>query len=227
MFAGIVESRVPVAGLAEGHGSRRLVLDLAPLRRTEGDRQSDRGPLLALGDSLSVLGVCLTAAALGPAAALPGGAGAPDLAAFDIVAETLRCTNLGDLHTGDWVHVERSLAYGERVHGHLVSGHVEGVGEVLALEQTPGDTRLSVRCGQPFARRCLPKGAVTVDGVGLTLAALGSDRFTVALVPHTLERTTLGQRRRGERVNLEADLIGQWVSAAVAQRAGDVGIDVG
>ena len=248
MFAGIVESPVPVRLVSDGPGCRRLVLDLAPLRSghragrssgggpagpgAPGGREpggAATGPIAGLGDSIAVNGVCLTVAALGdPGAADPVGSAtgggrspdltrdlSPDLAAFDVVAETLARTNLGALVAGDRVNVERSLRYGEPVDGHLVSGHVECTGEVVSLERRAGDVRLAIRCGADFAGRLLPKGAVAVDGVSLTIAELGADRFTLALVPHTLEWTTLGGLRAGDRVNLEPDLVGQWVLRAV------------
>jgi riboflavin synthase alpha subunit len=179
---------------------RRLVLDLAPLRA------SARGPAAPrLGDSIAVHGVCLTVSAL-----------QGEQAGFDVVAETLRRTNLGQLRPGARVHVERSLRVGDTLDGHFVAGHVERTGRVSEVAVAPGETRLSVECGPDFAARTLPKGSVTVDGVSLTVAELGADRFTVALVPHTLALTTLGQRRAGELVNLEPDMLGQWVLRAVA-----------
>lgn len=202
MFSGIVERACEVAAVATGGGALRLTLDLSPLREAAA-----AGPLLELGASLAVNGCCLTVAALDG-----------DRAAFDVVAESLARTNLGALAAGSRVNVERSLRYGEPVDGHLVSGHVEATGVVGALDERAGETRLAVRCGEPFARLLLPKGSVAVDGVSLTLAALGRDGFEVALVPHTLQRTTLGERRPGDRVNLEPDLIGRWILAAVERQ---------
>ena len=210
-----------------------------PSAPSGGGESARGGPIARLGDSVAVNGVCLTVAALGPSAA-PGAAAGhagreaadrdhanqdhanqdhanQDLAAFDVVAETLARTNLGALVPGDRVNVERSLRYGEPVDGHLVSGHVEGTGEVVSLERRGGDVRLAIACGSDFAARLLPKGAVAVDGVSLTIAELGADRFTLALVPHTLEWTTLGALRPGSRVNLEPDLVGQWVLRAVGR----------
>lgn len=199
MFTGIVEQACPVVAAEERDGLRRLVLDL------EGLERAPDGSLTGLGDSIAVNGVCLTVAALDG-----------DRAAFDAIPETLGRTNLGGLVPGSRVNVERALRFGDRVDGHLVQGHVETTGEVTAVEALPGETRLSVACGPAFAAQCLHKGSVTVDGVSLTVAALDAEAFTVALVPHTLERTTLSDRRVGERVNLEPDMIGQWVLRAVA-----------
>ena len=189
--------------MQDGPGARRLVLDLSPLRA------SPRGPAAPrLGDSVAVNGVCLTVAALDG-----------DRSAFDVVPETLGLTNLGRLAAGARVHVERSLRVGDPLDGHFVAGHVERTGRVAGVAAAPGETRLTIECGADFAARTLPKGSVAVDGVSLTVAELGPDRFTVALVPHTLSLTLLGERRPGDLVNLEPDMLGQWVLRAVASRA--------
>lgn len=159
----------------------------------------------ALGDSVAINGVCLTVAELRGSAAR-----------FDAIDETLARTNLGDLTAGARVNVERALRFGDRLDGHIVQGHVEATGRVRAVEQQAGQLWLEVDCGPEFAARTLPKGSVTLDGVSLTVAELGEDHFAVALIPHTLELTTLGDRAVGDRVNLEADVIGQWVQRLVA-----------
>ena len=199
MFSGIIETTCPVTAVHDGPGSRRLALDLGALA----------GPPPGLGDSIAVNGVCLTVAG--------SRGGRFD---FDVVTETLERTNLGDLQAGALVNVERALAYGQRVDGHLVQGHVEGTGEVLSVETQAGQTWFTLRCGADFAARCLPKGSVALDGVSLTVAELGADRLAVALVPHTLSRTTLGARRPGDRINLEPDMLGQWVLAHLARSRG-------
>jgi riboflavin synthase len=223
VFTGIIEAACMVSSTVEQSGSCRLVLDLSPLRAARGPRAdlpwsggatgasagttpAGLPPLVRLGDSVAVNGCCLTVAAL-----------AGDAAAFDVVPETLGLTNLGALAAGGTVNVERSLRYGDPVDGHLVSGHVERLGTVEQVVRLPGEVRLSIACGEDFARRTLPKGSVAVDGVSLTVAELHGDRFVVALVPHTLERTTLSTLRAGDRVNLEPDLLGQWVLRAVQQ----------
>jgi len=209
MFTGIIERTCCVLEIHDLEGRRRLILDLSPLRAlaAAADRKADpddRGPLAALGDSIAVDGVCLTVAAL-----------EGDRTAFDVIPETLGKTTLGGLDVGHEVNVERALRFGDRVDGHLVQGHVEGTGRVDAVERLPGEVRLGVSCGAEFAGRCLLKGSVTLDGVSLTVADLAPDRLVVALVPHTLEITGLGRLVPGDRVNLEADMIGQWVMHTV------------
>lgn len=217
MFTGIVEAACPLVEIRPGDGGRRLRIDLAPLRQRPPGAGSAAEPgsgpaetdLVGLGDSVAINGVCLTVAAR-----------EGDLATFDVIPETLAMTTLGRLVEGHPVNVERAMRFGDRVDGHLVQGHVQATGLVSAREEVPGELRLTVTCGSGFAGRCLPKGSVTLDGVSLTLAALQDEAFVVALVPHTLERTTLGGLAVGEPVNLEPDMIGQWVMAAVERMHG-------
>lgn len=203
LFTGLVECTCPVVSAADRPGARRLVLDLSALA---GSPRAGLPPT-RLGDSLAVNGCCLTVSDL-----------QGTRVAFDVVTETLARTNLGQLAAGDPVNVERSLRLGDPLDGHLVSGHVERTGRVAEVRAAPGETRLTVECGPDFAARTLPKGSVAVDGVSLTVAQLGEDRFTVALVPHTLQVTTLGRRRPGDAVNLEPDQVGQWVLRALQAR---------
>jgi riboflavin synthase len=147
-----------------------------------------------LGDSIAVNGCCLTVVALGPGHW-----------SADVVDETLSCTNLDDLGPGDVVNLERPLRLDGRLGGHLVQGHVDAVGEVV----TAGPT-LAIR--SPSTRYIVEKGSISVDGVSLTVVDLTDDGFTVAVIPHTAEVTTLGRRKPGDRVNLEFDLIAKYVA---------------
>ncbi len=211
MFSGIVEASCRVLAVADRPGSRRLRLDLSMLRQHGRRSEAPAGaqaPLAGLGDSLAVQGCCLTVTDVSDSGATVD---------FDVVTETLARSTLGQVQVGQRLHVERSLRLGDSVDGHLVSGHIERTGLVLAADAGPGELRLTISCGADFAERLLPKGSVAVDGVSLTVAVLEADRFTVALVPHTLERTTLGERRPGDAVNLEPDQIGQWILRAAAR----------
>jgi len=203
MFTGIIETTCPLQDLQEQEGRRRLIYDLAGLRAAEGP-DDHPGALTALGDSIAIDGVCLTVAAL-----------EGDRATFDVITETLDKTTLGGLKVGDESNIERALRFGDRVDGHLVQGHVEGTGLIDAVDRLPGEVRMGVACGAAFAQSCLPKGSVTLHGVSLTVAEWATDRLVVALVPHTLEITSLGQLGVGDPINLEADLIGQWVMRTV------------
>jgi riboflavin synthase len=194
MFTGLIEE---VGEVLERKGSRlvvgaRLVLDDA----TEGA-------------SIAVNGVCLTVVER-----------AADRIRFDLGPETLARTALADLTPGDRVNLERPLRLGGLVGGHLVQGHVDGVGFVAQLTLEKEDTaRLRVRCqDDALAALLIPQGSVAVDGVSLTVAALDGSAFEIMLIPHTLGQTTLGGLKAGERVNLEMDMIGKYVQRALAVR---------
>ena len=189
MFTGLVEGLGSVRAEPAGEDGLRLRVDAPWLR--EG---------LARGDSVAVNGCCLTAAEL---------TGEGFVA--DVVPETLRRTALGRLRAGDEVNLERPLATGGRFGGHLVQGHVDGLGRVLARGPAAGGQELRVGLDHELARYVVPKGSVAVDGVSLTVAAAGPDWFTVALVPHTLAVTTLGRRGPGDLVQLEVDVIAKYV----------------
>jgi riboflavin synthase len=200
MFTGLIEGQGTVASVetpdAEGAGLRLHVS--APW--LDG---------LAEGDSVAVNGCCLTVTTL------PG-----DGFTADLVGETLARTALGRLAPGDPVNLERPLAAGGRLGGHLVQGHVDGVGQIL--ERTPsGDgTLLRVGLGPDLARYVVVKGSIAVDGVSLTVAGVGPDWFAVALIPHTLAVTTLGRRQPGDPVQLEVDVLAKYVERLAAPYSG-------
>lgn len=150
----------------------------------------------AVGDSVAVGGVCLTAAAA-----------ENGVLAFDVVPETLRRSSLGRLEPGARVNVEPALRAGEPLGGHLVQGHVDDVGRVRRADAEG----LEIEASPATLRYCVEKGSIAVEGVSLTVAALGEDSFTVALVPHTREATTLGALGEGDEVNLEADIVAKHV----------------
>ncbi len=152
------------------------------------------------GESIAVNGVCLTAAELSEGAI-----------GFDVIRETLDKTNLGELTGGDEVHLERALRIGDRLDGHFVQGHVDGTGELVGLVTTDNQWRLRVRVPQHLAKYLAPKGSLTVDGVSLTIAAVDGNEFEVALIPTTLQQTTLGRRQPGWRFNIECDIISKQI----------------
>ena len=178
-------------------------------RRAEGLRLeiTTRLPLESLppGCSVAVDGVCLTVCAHAKGAF-----------AADVGHETARVTTLGRARAGGRVHLERALVFGGRLDGHLVTGHVDGVGEVLERSVRGSGVDLVLRAPEAVRPFLVEKGSVAVDGVSLTVNAPSADAFRVALVPHTLEKTRLGELRPGERINLEADLIGKYVRHFVA-----------
>jgi riboflavin synthase len=202
MFTGIVEGTGTVAALAvAGDGS--------------GARLEVEAPWLAgqlrLGESVAVNGCCLTVAdaAAGFAA--------------DLVAETLRRTAMGGLAAGARVNLERPVPLGGRLGGHLVQGHVDGVGRVLDRHPVGDGEEVRVELPADLERYVVEKGSIAVDGVSLTVAGIGPGWLTVALVPHTLQVTTLGDRRPGDPVQLEVDVVAKYVERLVAPWTDRVG----
>lgn len=153
-----------------------------------------------LGDSIAVNGVCLTVVSF-----------SGDRFTVDVMAETLKKTSLERLRPGEKVNLERALRLADRMGGHIVLGHVDGVGRII--EQTRVDIALVTRisCPAPLLRYILPKGSVAVDGISLTVVEVFTDSFTVSLIPHTAKVTTLGIKGTGDLVNLETDIIGKYV----------------
>jgi riboflavin synthase len=176
----------------------------------DGIRLSLRAPLTAasasVGDSVAVDGVCLTVASADG-----------ELLRFDAVPETLRRTALGRLSDGSRVNVEPALRAGEPLGGHIVQGHVDGVGRVRSLAPEGDGARLVVDAGPDVLRYCVEKGSIAVQGVSLTVAALGESSFEIALVPHTLEATTLGGLAPDDEVNLEVDVLAKYVERLLAR----------
>lgn len=191
MFTGIVEERGRVSSLRPGPSGTRLEV---ACRTVTADA--------AVGGSVAVDGVCLTVVEAGA-----------DLLGFDLAEETLRRTTLGRRRPGDPVNLERPVTLATRLGGHVVQGHVDGVGEVVAVAPEGQGVRMSVRTTDGPARWLVEKGSVAVDGVSLTVAAADGGTFDVALVPHTLEVTTLGDRRPGDPVNLEMDVLAKYLDA--------------
>jgi riboflavin synthase len=196
MFTGLVEARSPVRRtLAQGTGRRLSIL------RPEGFE-------VRAGDSVCVSGVCLTVVA----------EASTDLE-FDLSAETLERTCLGELGTGSEVNLERAMRLSDRLDGHLVTGHVDGRGRVTAATDSgDGGRRISIEVDPGLERYLVDKGSIAVDGVSLTVVAPRGRTFDVAVIPVTLEKTTLGRAEPGRAVNLEADPIGKWIERLLGSR---------
>jgi riboflavin synthase len=198
MFTGIVEELGSVAGLVELGGAARIRV---------------RGPLVASdaapGDSIAVNGVCLTVVEVEDGAFTA-----------DVMAETLDRSALGGLAEGDPVNLERAATLATRLGGHLVQGHVDGVGVIRSRQ--PGALWEVVTVGLPagLSRYVVEKGSITVDGVSLTVTAVDAGCFSVSLIPTTLKATTLGGRGVGEPVNLEVDVVAKYVEKMVGERSG-------
>ena len=197
MFTGIVRELGRVTALEGGADGVRLEVE-AP----------DTAAAAGLGDSVSLDGVCLTVTAVGDGRM-----------SFDAVPETLRRTALRRLAPGDGLNVEPALRVGEPLGGHYVQGHVDAVGRVRSTEPEGDGRRIWVDAPAEVLRLCVEKGSIAVQGVSLTIAALDDDGFAVALIPHTLEVTTLGALAPGDDVNQEADVLAKYVERLVGARA--------
>ncbi len=189
MFTGIVEGTARVVSLEGKRETLRLWLE--PGLGLEG---------LKLGASLAVNGVCLTVAELDRSRL-----------GFDVALETRKVTNLGSLAAGTLVNLERALCLSDRLDGHLVQGHVDGTGVIRAFEPQGSDRWLVVDAGRELLDQMIKKGSVAVDGISLTIATLDQRSLACTIIPHTLHRTHLCERRAGDLVNLEIDCIGKWV----------------
>ncbi len=190
MFTGIVEEKGTVGSISDF----RLQISC---ERVMADSDVD--------SSLAVNGVCLTVVQRG------GGT-----LAFDVTPETLSRTSLGRLKTGDPVNLERPITLSTRLGGHLVQGHVDGLGSVVSVDPNEAGATLTIQAPEGLMRYVVEKGSISVDGISLTIAAVGADTFSIALIPHTLEVTTMGTAAPGDPVNLEADVIAKYVEGFLA-----------
>jgi riboflavin synthase len=197
MFTGIVEATGRVARIEPRGGDARLLIDAGTLGLDD----------VAVGDSIAVSGVCLTAIAFDGNAF-----------AADVSLETLSRTSLGTLASGARVNLEKAMRLSDRLGGHLVSGHVDGLGRVVAIEPDARSQRWTFELPATLARYVAPKGSISIEGVSLTVNDVDGCRFGVNLIPHTIEVTTLGDRRPGDRVNIEVDLLARYVERLFAER---------
>lgn len=190
MFTGLIEEKGKVTRTQRGPGGFRLCIE-APVVAQD----------TSVGDSVSVNGACLTAVSVS----------APVIQ-FDVVKETAERSTLGDLVRGQAVNLERPLRAGARMGGHMVLGHVDAIGVIREIRRAAGSKTFRFDAPQEVTAYVVQKGSIAVDGISLTIADCGSDWFSVAVIPHTLANTTLGKSSVGGKVNLEADIIGKYVS---------------
>lgn len=197
MFTGIVEELGTVRNVRRGHSSSVLSI-AAQLVRSD----------LKVGDSVAVNGVCLTATALDK-----GGFTA------DVMHETIERSALNDLVSGSRVNLERAMAADGRFGGHIVSGHIDGTGSITAIQKDDNAVWYTVAADPALLRYIVEKGSITIDGISLTVARVETDRFSISAIPHTVRVTLLGERRVGDRVNLETDIIGKYVEKLLRPEA--------
>jgi riboflavin synthase len=189
MFTGIVEEMGSVKALRRDAGAARLTISASTVLGNT-----------ALGDSICVNGVCLTVVEMTKS----------DFTA-DVAVETLKVTNLGDLRTGSKVNLERALQLSARIGGHLVSGHVDGVGRIRERREEGNGWRIFFDAPDIVLKYVIKKGSIAIDGISLTVADVDKTGFSIAMIPHTARLTTLGFKSAGDTVNLESDIIGKYV----------------
>jgi riboflavin synthase len=197
MFTGIVEEMGAISVLEKTLAGTRFTMLASTVM---GD--------LKIGDSVSVNGVCLTVAAMGEREF-----------SVEVSPETLSITTLGFLNSGTPVNLERAMRLNERIGGHLVSGHVDGVGVIRRRHQDANAIILAIEAPQNILKYCVVKGSITVDGISLTINDVNENGFSVAIIPHTAKVTTLGLKQVNDPVNLESDLIGKYVERLLQERA--------
>lgn len=189
MFTGLIQQIGKLAAKETAGDSLRLIINT----------QKWNPPLMA-GESIAVNGVCLTAAKI-----------TDNGFACDVLKETIHCSNLDGKQIGAALNLERAIRAGEPLGGHLITGHVEGLGTLTRRMNVGGDWRLDFSCDMPLLRQIVPKGAIACDGVSLTVSSLTDSSFSVNIIPFTWANTNLHQLREGETVNVETDLIGKYV----------------
>jgi len=196
MFSGIVEEMGAVSVLNRSLAGTRLTIIASTVM---GD--------LTIGASVSVNGVCLTAVAR-----------TDHDFSVDVSPETLNVTTLGSLTSGSPVNLERAMKLNERIGGHMVSGHVDGIGVIRSRHQDGNAVILEIEAPREILRLCVGKGSITVDGISLTINEVTDRSFVVAIIPHSVKVTTLGLKQVGDQVNLESDLIGKYVERLLQER---------
>lgn len=189
MFTGIVEETGSVVRVQKGAHS--AVLTVQARKVLEGTR---------IGDSIAVNGICLTVTAM-----------SPDTFTADVMHETLDRTGLSGLGPGSPVNLERAMPADGRFGGHIVSGHIDGVGRITDVRRDDTAVRYTVEAAPDLLRLVVEKGSIALDGISLTVAATGRNTFSVSIIPHTAAQTVLGRRKVGDLVNLETDIIGKYV----------------
>ncbi|MFU8843878.1 MAG: riboflavin synthase [Bacteroidales bacterium] len=194
MFTGIIEEKGFIEAIKWGPNSARLKIRAQKV--LEGLKQ---------GDSININGACLTVTTFNQVAF-----------EVDVMAETMRSTNLGDLKTGQEVNMERALLFNGRLGGHLVSGHIDGTGMIEAFRKEDIATWVQISAPESIMQFIINKGSVALDGISLTISAIHDDGFSVSLIPHTASNTTLLNKKPGDKVNVECDLVAKYIQKFLA-----------
>lgn len=205
MFTGLVEGLARVASISPEGPGVRLRLEV-PVELQKDDEKHGQ---TALGESIAINGCCLTVVEF-----------TDKYWDFQAGSETLSRTNLGQLKPGDHVNFERSLRANARLGGHFVQGHVDGIGKVKEIKPEGDWVFIQIEAAKELTMQMVSKGSIAIDGVSLTLVDVETNWFSIALIPHTLEITTLGERQPGDVVNLETDILGKYVQKMMASQLG-------
>ncbi len=195
MFTGIIEDTGKVSRIEHRGHEKRLTLEL-PRHLTE----------VQLGDSININGVCLTVTQIDG-----------QRVELDLSVETLQKTALGELREGDRVNLERALRLADRLGGHIVTGHVDGIGDILEKKEESGFLQLKIRIPESVSRYVVDKGSIAVDGISVTVNEYEKGEVHITLIPHTMKKTALGQKRVGDKVNLESDILGKYVEKFIGR----------
>ncbi len=192
-------------GIIEGTGIIKSTVKITDTKRNADSRIGiDLGKLnrgSQVGDSVSVNGACLTITRI-----------MKNIAYFEVVKETIKRTSLGMLQIGDYVNLERSLRLNDRIEGHIVLGHIDGVGRIEDIVKNPSGTKLFIKVNKEIAKFLVSKGSVAVDGISFTVVDISKNNFSIALVPHTLSITTFKSKSKGDKVNIEVDILSKYVA---------------
>jgi riboflavin synthase len=197
-------------GIVEGTGIVKSIVKIRDIKRTADTRiDIDLGKLskgLQVGDSVNVNGACLTATSI-----------LESIAYFEVVKETMKRTSLGLLKVGDHVNLERSLKISDRIEGHIVLGHIDGVGKIEDIVKIPSETKIWINVSKAIAKFLVPKGSIALDGISFTIVDVWKNKFSIALVPHTLVVTTFKNKHKGDKVNIEVDILSKYVARFLPQ----------
>ena len=199
-----------------------IVEELARVKKIKNKKQGIRYTIsantvlddLEIGDSICINGVCLTVTKR-----------QKDMFSMDIIEETLDKSNLGELKENDYVNLERAMKASDRFGGHIVQGHVETQGVILEKQIEEDEARISVCLDPEWMRYCIPKGSITLDGVALTIASINKNIIEIALIPHTLENTTLGLKDKSDTLNVETDIIGKYINRLLTFDGDNIELD--
>ena len=192
MFTGIVEGMGKIKSISKSKKRADTTLRVGLGKLANG---------LKLGNSVCINGACLTVINLSKGEA-----------EFEMVAETIKSTNLVIVKPGDLVNVERSMRIGDRIEGHFVLGHVDGTGIIDDIQKMPSEIKIWIKLDKLLAKSVVSKGSIAIDGVSLTMVDVNDNRVSVSLIPHTMELTTFGFRRKGDKVNIETDILSKYVA---------------